>query len=109
MKDYHINIFKGENESGNIIVTQDINRRGTDYLVKDWKNGWKKRYILEVGDKAVDIFGNIVTIKEIIHHESTKTSNFLVEENGNTYCPNEIAGIYIKHLSQEEFESFIKQ
>ena len=73
MKDYHINII-----GDSITVTKDINRNGVDYMREDFRNCWKKQYILEVGDKVVDIFGNVVTIKEILHHENTKTTNHLI-------------------------------
>ena len=61
MKDYHINII-----GDSITVTKDINRKGVGYMREDFHNCWKKQYILEVGDKVVDIFGNVVTIKEIL-------------------------------------------
>lgn len=104
MKDYHINIF----EDNKISVTKDINRKGVDYMLEDIDNAWKKRYILEVGSKVVDIFGNVVTIKEIIHHESTQTTNYLVEENGNTYCPREFAGVFVRFITKEELDNFLK-
>lgn len=102
MKEYHFSKFDDK-----VVLTQDIERRGVDYINKDIHNAWKKRYILEVGSKVTDIFGNIVTIKEIIHHESTKTTNYLVEENSNIYNPWEFAGIYISEMSFEDFSEFI--
>lgn len=103
MKDYHINIFEDS-----ISITEDINRKGTDYMMEDIRNAWKKRYIIEVGSKVVDIFGNVVTIKEIIHHESTQTTNYLVDENGNTYNPWEFAGIFVRFITKEELKDFLK-
>lgn len=105
MKEYHISIFEDNNNIK--VLTKDINRRGVEYINRDYKNAWKKRYILEVGDKVIDIFGNLVTIKEILHHEETKTTNFLIEENGNCYCPNEFAGLFVKYISEQEFENLI--
>ena len=67
----------------------------------------KKQYILEVGDKVVDIFGNVVTIKEILHHENTMTTNYLIEENGNCYQPHEFCGLYIKHLTLDEVKDIV--
>lgn len=103
MKEYHISIFDGKN----VVLTKDIERRGLDYFKEDYKTAWMRRYIIEVGDKVIDIFGNIVTIKEILHHESTKTTNFLVEENGNCYNPWEFAGLFVRYLSNEDFERLI--
>ena len=102
MKDFHINII-----GDSITVTKDISRRGVAYMREDFHNCWKKRFILEVGDKVVDIFGNVVTIKEILHHENTKTTNYLIEENGNCYQPHEFCGLYIKHLTIDELKDIV--
>ena len=89
MKDYHINII-----GDSITVTKDISRKGVAYMRKDFYNCWKKQYILEVGDKVVDIFGNVVTIKDILHHEHTQTTSYPIAENGHCYQPHECCGLY---------------
>ena len=69
-------------------------------------------YLFEGGMKVVDIFSNVVTIKEVIKHTSIDCKapqwNLRVEENGNTYVYYEIAGIYVKSLSKEETEKLLK-
>ena len=102
MKDYHINII-----GDSITVTKDINRRGVAYMREDFRNCWKKRFILEVGDKVVDAFGNVVTIKEILYHENTKAITYLIEENENCYQPHEFCGLYIKHLTLAEVKDIV--
>lgn len=74
IKKYYINIF-----DKHIVIIKDINRKGTDYITKDIKNCWKKHYIINVNDKFIGIFGNIVTIKKIIRHEETETTNYMVK------------------------------
>lgn len=107
MERYHISKF----DDGKIYVTKDINRKGLpgkDYAVNDIKNAWKSMYIIEVGDKVVDPFGVVVTIKEIIHHDTTQTTNYLVEENGNTYNPWELCGIFVNTISEASFKDLTK-
>lgn len=70
---------------------------------------WHKRFRYKVGDKVVNPWGIIETIKEVIHHEETHTTNYLVEENGNCYLPRELNGIYIKSLSPEETAKLIEK
>lgn len=68
---------------------------------------WHKRYRYKVGTKVVNPWGIIETISEVIHHEETQTTNYLVEECGNCYLPRELNGIFIKKLSVEEVNSLI--
>lgn len=107
MKDYHINIFDGENETGVIVLTKDINRKGFDYIKNDPKNAWKKMFILEPGMQVIDIFGCLVTVKEVLYHENTQTINYLIEENDNCYRPGEFAGVFVKYLSNDEFQNLV--
>ena len=102
MKDFHINII-----GDSITVTKDINRRGIAYMREDFRNCWKKRFILEVGDKVVDAFGNVVTIKEILYHENTKGITYLIEENENSYQPQEFCGLFIKRLTLDEVKDIV--
>ena len=102
MKDYHINII-----GDSITVTKNINRKGVAYMREDFHNCWKKRFILEVGDKVVDAFGDVVTIKEILYHENTKAITYLIEENENCYQPQEFCGLFIKRLTLDEVKDIV--
>ncbi len=73
----------------------------------------EKPFLFEVGQKVVDIFSNVVTIKEIIKNPPLKPGccpewNLLVEENGNCYRHTEIAGIFVRELTADEVASHIK-
>ena len=102
MKDFHINII-----GDSITVTKDIDRKGVAYMREDFRNCWKKRFILEVGDKVVDAFGDVATIKEIMQHENAKTTTYLIEENGNYYQPQEFCGLFIKRLTLDEVKDIV--
>lgn len=72
----------------------------------------EKPYLFEVGQKVVDIYGNVVTISEIDKRPSVDgrapqwTLN--VEENRNTYVYYELAGIFVREVPAYEIEAFLK-
>ena len=103
MKEFTINIRK----DGSSVIARDFWNR-----TEDFEDMEKRPYLFEVGQKIVDIFSNVVTIKEVIKHPSMDGKapqwNLRVEENGNTYIYYEIAGIYVKSLSKEETEKLLK-
>lgn len=73
-----------------------------------------KPFLFEVHQKVVDVFGNTVTIKEIIKNKPPKAGAcpewfLLVEENENCYRYTEIAGIYVRDISAEELKHLINQ
>ena len=105
MNDYVININKTDNVA---------------HITKSYWNPSRKLedmeerpYLFEVGMKVVDVFNEVVTIKEIIKREPLQPGQcppwlILVEESGNQYQVREIAGIYVKTVSMDELNSFIK-
>lgn len=103
MKEYTINMRK----DGSAVIARDYWNHTEDF--KDMMN---RPYLFEVGQKVVDIFSNVVTIKEIIKHPSIDCKapqwNLRVEESRNTYIYYEIAGIFVKELSKEEVEKLLK-
>lgn len=103
MKEFTINMRK----DGSAVIARDYWYKGDDF-----KRMMENPYLFEVGQKVVDIFSNVVTIKEIIKHPSIDCKapqwNLLVEENRNTYIYYEIAGIFVKELSKEEVEKLLK-
>jgi hypothetical protein len=71
-----------------------------------------KPFLFEVGMKVVDIFSNVVTIKEIIKHPASSPGacpqwNLLVEENRNCYIYYEIAGIYVTTITDKDLINFL--
>lgn len=103
MKEYTINMRK----DGSAVIAKDYWYRGDDF-----EHMMENPYLFEVGMKVVDIFSNVVTIKEVIKYPSIDCKapqwNLRVEENGNTYVYYEIAGIFVKELSKEEVEKLLK-
>lgn len=103
MKEYTINLRK----DGSAVIAKDY--WNPDKSLKAME---EKPYLFEVGMKVVDIFSNIVTIKEIHKYASVDNRapqwTLNVEENRNTYVYYEIAGIFIKELTKEEVESLLK-
>lgn len=103
MKEYSINIRK----DGSAVIAKDY--WNPDESLKAMED---KPYLFEVGQKVVDIYSNIVTIKEIHKHPSVNNRapqwTLNVEENLNTYVYYEIAGIFVKELSKEEVETLLK-
>ena len=103
MKEYTINMRK----DGSAVIAK--NYWNPD---KSFKAMNEKPYLFEVGMKVVDIFSNVVTIKEV--HKRPSVDNeapqwtLNVEENRNTYVYYEIAGIFVKELSKEEIEKLLK-
>lgn len=98
--------------------TINMRKDGSAVIAKDYWNPDKslrameeKPYLFEVGMKVVDIFSNVVTIKEIHKRPSVDgrapqwTLN--VEENRNTYVYYEIAGIFVKELSVDEVNKLL--
>lgn len=103
MKEYSINLKK----DGSAVIAKDY--WNPDKSLKAME---EKPYLFEVGMKIVDIFSNVVTIKEIHKYPSVDNRapqwTLNVEENRNTYVYYEIAGIFIKELTKEEVESLLK-
>jgi len=103
MKEYNITIRK----DGSAVIAKDY--WNSD---KSFKAMEEKPYLFEVGMKVVDIFSNVVTIKEIHKYHSVDNRapqwTLNVEENRNTYVYYEIAGIFVKELTKEEVESLLK-
>ena len=102
MKEYTINLRK---DGSSVIAKSYWNPD------KSFKAINEKPYLFEVGMKVVDIFSNIVTIKEILKYPSVNGEapqwNLLVEENRNTYVYYEMAGIFVKELTKEETEKLL--
>ena len=112
MKEYSLNMRK----DGSCLITKnafndnaceetDVDHEGNTISSKPW--------LYEVGTKVVDIFHNVVTIKEIIKFQPTSPGsmphwNILVEENGNGYWANELAGIFVREVPAYELEAFLK-
>jgi hypothetical protein len=99
--------------------TINMRKDGSAVIAKDFWNPDKslkameeKPYLFEVGMKVVDIFSNVITIKEIHKYPSVENRapqwTLNVEENRNTYVYYEIAGIFVKELSVDEVEKLLK-
>lgn len=103
MKEYTINLRK----DGSAVIAKDYWNPD-----KNFKSLEEKPYMFEVGMKVVDVYSNIITIKEIHKRPSVDgrapqwTLN--VKENRNTYVYYELAGIFVKKLSKEEVEKLLK-
>jgi len=103
MKEYTINLRK----DGSAVIAKDY--WNPDKSLKAME---EKPYLFEIGMKVVDIFSNVVTIKEI--HKRPSVDNkapqwtLNVEENKNTYVYYEIAGIFVKELSVDEVNKLLK-
>jgi len=105
MQEYTINL-RGD---GTAVIAKD--KWNKDHSLKAME---EKPFLFEVGQKVVDIFSNIVTIKDIIKHPPLKQDgcpewNILVEENRNCYRWTEIAGIYVRTLSVEQVNELINE
>lgn len=105
MQEFTINLRK----DGSAVIARDKWNKDHSIEVMD-----AKPFLFEVGQKVVDIFSDVVTIKEIIKHPPLKPAccpewNLLVEENGNCYRYTEIAGIYVRMVSAEELKTLIKE
>ena len=112
MKEYSINIRK----DGSALLTKNafnpnaVEETDVDHEGKPISS---KPYLYEVGMKVVDIFHRVVTIKHIMKFQPTSPGsmphwNITVEENGNGYWANELAGIFVREIPQYELEAFIK-
>jgi len=103
MKEYTINMKK----DGSSVIARDFWNH-----TENFKDMEKRPYLFEVGQKVVDIFSNVVTIKEVIKRPSIDGKapqwNLRVQENRNTYVYYEIAGIFVKELTKEETEKLLK-
>lgn len=105
MQEYTINV----REDGTAVIAR--NKWNPDHSMEAMDN---KPFLFEVGQKVVDIFSNVVTIKEIIKHKPSKPGccpewDLLVEENGNCYRYTEIAGIYVREVSAVELLTLTKE
>ena len=112
MKEYSINIKK----DGSALLTRNgfnpnaVEETDVDHEGKPISS---KPYLYEVGMKVVDIFHRVVTIKHIMKFQPTSPGsaphwNITVEENGNGYWANELAGIFVKELSVNEVNKLLK-
>lgn len=104
MKEYTLNVNE---KDGCIHVAKDFWNPDKSIKALD-----EKPFLFEVGMKVVDIFSNVVTIKEIIKHPAKSPGqcpqwNILVEESRNCYIYYEIAGIYVKTITDKELISFL--
>ena len=104
MNDYTININKTDNVAHITKSYWNPSRK-----LKDME---ERPFLFEVGMRIVDIFDNVVTIKEIIKRPPLQPGQcpqwlILVEESGNQYQVREIAGIYVKTVSMNELNAFI--
>ena len=98
MQEYTINL----RNDGSAVIARDAWNK--DHSIKAMD---EKPFLFEVGQKVVDIFSNVVTIKEILKYPQSRPGccpewNLLVHENGNCYRYTEIAGIYVRMVSAEE-------
>ena len=105
MRDFTINL----REDGSSVIARDY--WNPDHSLEAMKN---KPFLFEVGQKVVDPWSNVVTIKEILKYPPSKPGrcpqwNLLVEENGNCYLYTEIAGIFVKELTKEETEILLSE
>ena len=69
-------------------------------------------FVYKEGMKVVDIFNQVVTIKEILKFPPSKPGccpewNIRVAENGNTYRYTEIAGIFVREITKKELEALL--
>lgn len=103
MKEYTINL----REDGSAVIARSYWNPN-----KSLKDMEEKPYLFEVGMKVVDIFSNVVTIKEIHKRPSVNCEapqwTLNVRENKNTYVYYEIAGIFVKELSVDEVNKLLK-
>lgn len=111
MKEYSLNML----EDGSCLLTKDawnpncIHETDVD---KDGNTISSKPWLYEPGMKVVDIFHNVVTIKEIFKFQPEKIGMMpswiiYVEENGNGYQAREIAGIFVREIPAYETKAFI--
>lgn len=105
MQEYSINL----REDGSAVIAKD--KWNPDHSLRAME---RRPFLFKVGQKVVDIFSNVVTIKEVIKHPTSSPGccpewNLLVEENGNCYRYTEIAGIYVRTISAKELQSIIKE
>lgn len=112
MKEFSINVRK----DGSAVLTKNaFNPNAVEETDVDHKGEEisSKPYLYEVGMKVVDIFHNVVTIKNIVKYQPTSPGSMphwciTVEENGNGYWANELAGIFIREIEPYELEAFIQ-
>ena len=105
MQEFTINL----REDGSAVIARD--KWNKDRSIKAMN---EKPFLFEVGQKVVDIFSNVVTIKEIIKHQPLKQGccpewNLLVEENNNCYRYTEIAGVYVRTVDSTELKALIEE
>ena len=105
MKEFFINIIEDK-----IIISKNPNPNHKCY--EDIIN-LNKRYLYNEGDKIVNPWGKIETIKEIIRDYNPNQHGYewliMVKENGNQYKPCELNGIFIKEIYIAEFDNIIKK
>ena len=104
MRDYYINIIEDK-----VLISQNPNPKLITY---EDLNDLNKRYLYKEGDKIVNPWGKVETIKEIIRDFDSKRHGYewliMVEENGNQYMPFELNGIFVKEFQLNEFNDLIK-
>lgn len=112
MKEFSINVRK----DGSALLTKNawnpdaLEETDVDHEGKEISS---KPYLYKVGMKVVDIFYNVVTIKDIMKFQPTSPGsaphwNITVEENHNGYWANELAGIFVREIEPYELEAFIQ-
>lgn len=103
MKEYTINLRK----NGSAVIAKDYWNSDKSFKMMN-----EKPYLFEVGQKVVDIFSNVVTIKEIHKRPSVDGKapqwTLNVEENNNTYVYYELAGIFVREVPAYELEAFLQ-
>ena len=104
MKEYFVTV-----NNNSVIISKNPNPKFTSY--KDTCD-LTKRYLYKEGDKIVNPWGQIETIKEIIRDYCPTQHGhewlIMVEENGNQYKPCELGGIVVKTLTNDSFNELIK-
>lgn len=100
MKEYTINV----RTDGSAVIASD-----------PWSHSCELEadpFVYKEGMKVVDIFSEVVTIKEILKFPPSRPGccpewNIRVEENGNTYRYTEIAGPFVCELTKEQLDRLV--
>lgn len=103
----HYNLILMDDGTGIVALDHHSSFKEQTTPEHPYKLDWHKRFRYKVGDKVVNPWGIIETISEVIHHEETQTTNYLVEECGNCYLPRELNGIFIRKIDAEEMKRLI--
>lgn len=100
MKEFFMNIIGNK-----VVISKNPNPKHQTYENICDLN---KRYLYNEGDKIVNPWGQVETIKEIIRDYNPNQHGYewiiMVQENGNQYNPCELNGIYVKAISLDTFD-----